>query len=77
MVQILETIQNKRDRQKKRVFKQSTNERINNFMIKYFGVILVAILLLLLALFLSFSFIVIGASLESGNYYNHLGDVVC
>lgn len=47
-----------------------------SILIKLSNWIDILIVFLMLILFMIFSFQIVGASLESGNYYNHLGDVI-
>ncbi len=82
MVQLLTTtkqkIYNWLDVRRKRKLKtqQPIKTRINTWVIRNFGILLLLLVILLFTLFLIFSFHIVGASLESGNYYNHLGDVI-
>ena len=63
-------------RKRKLKTKQPIKIRINNWVMRNFGFLLLLIVFLMLILFMIFSFQIVGASLESGNYYNHLGDVI-
>lgn len=78
MVSILIKLSNWIDIRRKRKLKtkQPTKIRINNWVMRNFGFLLLLIVFLILILFMIFSFQIVGASLESGNYYNHLGDVI-
>lgn len=78
MVSILIKLSNWIDIRRKRKLKtkQPIKIRINNWVMKNFGFLLLLIVFLMLILFMIFSFQIVGASLESGNYYNHLGDVI-
>ena len=77
MVSILIKLSNWIDIHRKRKLKtQPIKIRINNWVMRNFGFLLLLIVFLMLILFMIFSFQIVGASLESGNYYNHLGDVI-
>lgn len=78
MVSILIKLSNWIDIHRKRKLKtkQPIKIRINNWVIRNFGFLLLLIVFLILILFMIFSFQIVGTSLESGNYYNHLGDVI-
>ena len=78
MVSILIKLSNRIDIHRKRKLKtkQPIKIRINNWVMRNFGFLLLLIVFLMLILFMIFSFQIVGASLESGNYYNHLGDVI-
>lgn len=78
MVSILIKLSNWIDIHRKRKLKtkQPIKIRINNWVMGNFGFLLLLIVFLMLILFMIFSFQIVGASLESGNYYNHLGDVI-
>ena len=78
MVSILIKLSNWIDIRRKRKLKtkQPIKIRINNWVMRNFGFLLLLIVFLILILFTIFSFQIVGASLESGNYYNHLGDVI-
>lgn len=78
MVSILIKLSNWIDIRRKRKLKtkQPIKIRINNWVMRNFGFLLLLIVFLMLILFMIFSFQIVGASLESGNYYNHLGDVI-
>jgi len=78
MVSILIKLSNWIDIRRKRKLKtkQPIKIRINNWVMRNFGFLLLLIVFLILILFMIFSFQIVGASLESGNYYNHLGDVI-
>jgi choline-glycine betaine transporter len=78
MVSILIKLSNWIDIHRKRKLKtkQPIKIRINNWVMRNFGFLLLLIIFLMLILFMIFSFQIVGASLESGNYYNHLGDVI-
>lgn len=77
MVSILIKLSNWIDIRRKRKLKtkQPIKIRINNWVMRNFGFLLLIVFLILI-LFMIFSFQIVGASLESGNYYNHLGDVI-
>lgn len=78
MVSILIKLSNWIDIRRKRKLKtkQPIKIRINNWVMRNFGFLLLLMVFLMLILFMIFSFQIVGASLESGNYYNHLGDVI-
>lgn len=78
MVSILIKLSNWIDIRRKRKLKtkQPIKIKINNWVMRNFGFLLLLIVFLMLILFMIFSFQIVGASLESGNYYNHLGDVI-
>lgn len=78
MVSILIKLSNWIDIRRKRKLKtkQPIKIRINNWVMRNFGFLLLLIVFLILILFTIFSFQIVGASLESCNYYNHLGDVI-
>lgn len=78
MVSILIKLSNWIDIRRKRKLKtkQPIKIRINNWVMRNFGFLVLLIVFLILILFMIFSFQIVGASLESGNYYNHLGDVI-
>lgn len=78
MVSILIKLSNWIDIHRKRKLKtkQPIKIRINNWVMRNFGFLLLLIVFLMPILFMIFSFQIVGASLESGNYYNHLGDVI-
>ena len=78
MVSILIKLSNWIDIHRKRKLKtkQPIKIRINNWVMRNFGFLLLLIVFLMLILFMIFSFQIVGASLESGKYYNHLGDVI-
>lgn len=78
MVQILTTLKNKLDIRKKRKlkhYKKPLKTKINEFVMRNFGILLLLIVIFALLGFVMFSILVVGSSLESGNYYNHLGDI--
>ena len=79
MVSILMKLNNIIDTKKKKVFetpKKPLKQRINEFVMRNFGIILLLTTILAFICFVMFITILIGGScLESGNYYNHLGDV--
>lgn len=78
MVSILIKLSNWIDIRRKRKLKtkQPIKIRINNWVMRNFGFLLLLMVFLTLIVFMIFSFQIVGASLESGNYYNHLGDVI-
>jgi signal peptidase I len=79
MGQLLIKLHNFFDGRKKKVFKtpkKTWKQQLNEFMMRNFGVILLIITILLFISFIIFTMTIIGGScLESGNYYNHIGDV--
>lgn len=78
MVSILIKLSNWIDIRRKRKLKtkQPIKIRINDWAMRNFGSLLLLMVFLTLIVFMIFSFQIVGASLESGNYYNHLGDVI-
>lgn len=78
MVSILIKLSNWIDIRRKRKLKtkQPIKIRINDWIMRNFGFLLLLMVFLTLIVFMIFSFQMVGASLESGNYYNHLGDVI-
>lgn len=78
MVSILIKLSNWIDIRRKRKLKtkQPIKIRINNWVMRNFRFLLLLMVFLTLIVFMIFSFQIVGASLESGNYYNHLGDVI-
>lgn len=78
MVSILIKLSNWIDIRRKRKLKtkQPIKIRINDWIMRNFGFLLLLMVFLTLIVFMIFSFQIVGASLESGNYYNHLGDVI-
>lgn len=78
MVSILIKLSNWIDIRRKRKLKtkQPIKIRIKDWIMRNFGFLLLLMVFLTLIVFMIFSFQIVGASLESGNYYNHLGDVI-
>ena len=78
MVSILIKLSNWIDIRRKRKLKtkQPIKIRINDWIMRNFGFLLLLMVFLTLIVFMIFSFQIVGAPLESGNYYNHLGDVI-
>lgn len=76
VLQFLFVSNNSKDILSKKPTKEDHLKSLNCFIGRYFYIFALAAIVLLLILFVVVCFAIVGSATESGNLYNHLGEVI-